>query len=66
MAPAEGDTITDLYGFEIKVNVQGQAVRMQCDGSSRRLEGSWLPFVAETKLPPEHKLKEMVRKVSLE
>lgn len=57
------DTMTDLYGFEIKVNVQQQAVRLQCDGAAQRHEGTWSPFIQSNKLPPEAKLKLMVRKV---
>jgi hypothetical protein len=57
------ETVTDLYGFDIKVNVQAQAIRLQCDGNSRRNESTWAPFVEKNKLPGEHRLKEMVRKV---
>jgi hypothetical protein len=58
---AEED-ITDLYGFRIEATVQQQAVRLQCDGTSQRLEGAWAGAVSQ--LPPEAKLKGLVREVT--
>lgn len=60
-APAEGET--DLYGFQLKLNVKQQAVRLQCDGSSRRTEGNWVSVAQQQQLPPEVKLKGMIRLV---
>lgn len=53
----------DLYGFELKLDVQQQAVRLQCDGTSRRAESQWVSAAQEQQLPPEAKLKGMVRQV---
>lgn len=57
------ELITDLYGFQTKATVQQQAIRQMADGASRLSEAAWLPFVQQNKLPPESKLKDMVRKV---
>lgn len=57
------DVVNDLYGFQISVTVQQQAVRLQADGVSSGTEGLWLPFVQSMTLPPENKLKGMIRKV---
>ncbi|WIA29030.1 hypothetical protein OEZ86_011544 [Tetradesmus obliquus] len=35
---------------------------MQADGISRRSEGMWVAFIGDNKLPPEGKLKDMIRK----
>lgn len=56
------ESTTDLYGFSIKVSVQQQAIRMQADGISRRAEGAWAAYVGDSQLPPDNKLKDMVRK----
>jgi hypothetical protein len=55
---------SDMYGFQIKLNVQQQAIRLQCDGSSRRNESNWVTVAQEQQLPPEAKLKGMIRLVS--
>eukprot|EP00879_Flechtneria_rotunda_P024099 GHRR01025541.1.p1 GENE.GHRR01025541.1~~GHRR01025541.1.p1 ORF type:complete len:165 (+),score=59.64 GHRR01025541.1:654-1148(+) len=63
MAVAEGSELaSDLYGFQINLTVQQQAIRLQCDGASKRNEGLWLPYVEKLQLPPANKLKELVRK----
>lgn len=55
---------TDLYGFQLKLNLQQQAIRMQCDGISRRNESSWASIAQQQQLPAEAKLKGMLRLVS--
>jgi hypothetical protein len=52
---------TDLYGFQLKLNVQQQAVRLQCDGVSTRNEGAWVSVAQQQQLPPAAKLKGMMR-----
>eukprot|EP00878_Enallax_costatus_P037409 GHUV01042253.1.p1 GENE.GHUV01042253.1~~GHUV01042253.1.p1 ORF type:complete len:124 (+),score=34.49 GHUV01042253.1:332-703(+) len=61
-SPSAAEPITDLYGFQTKATVQQQAVRQMADGASRFSEAAWLSYVQQNKLPPEGKLKEMVRK----
>lgn len=56
---------TDLYGFSVKLNVQHQAVRLQCDGISRRNESQWAQVAQQQQLPPEAKLKSMIRLVGV-
>lgn len=56
---------SDLYGFQIKLNVQQQAIRLQCDGSSRRNESNWVTVAQEQQLPAEAKLKGMIRLVRI-
>jgi hypothetical protein len=55
----------DLYGFQLKLDVKQQAVRLQCDGSSRRAEGNWISVAQQQQLPPGTKLKGMIRLVGL-
>lgn len=59
------DAVDDLYGFKINVTVQQQAVRLQADGVSSGAEAVWLPYIQSTNLPPENKLKTMIRKVEM-
>ncbi|KAF8072845.1 Tbc1d2 [Scenedesmus sp. PABB004] len=61
MAEPEPEQASDLYGFAFAATLQQQAVRLQADGAARRAEAAWLPFAAAQRLPPEHRLKDMVR-----
>ena len=62
---AQDDQEFDLYGFQLKgLDVQQQAIRLQCDGNSRRNESNWVAVAQQQQLPPEAKLKSMVRQVS--
>lgn len=55
---------TDLYGFQLgNLTVQQQAIRLQNDGSSRRAEAAWVVVAQQQQLPPEAKLKSMIRLV---
>jgi hypothetical protein len=59
------DIETDLNGFQLnKLNVQQQAIRLQCDGTSRRAEANWVSVAQQQQLPPEAKLKGLIRMVS--
>lgn len=59
---AAAETITDLYGFQMQATVQQQAMRQMCDGSSTRAEAAWMAYVQQQALPPDSKLKELIRK----
>lgn len=56
------DSKVDLYGFNLKISVQHQAERIECDKAAEKEEEKWRAFIEKNKLPPESKLKEMVRK----
>lgn len=59
------DVDTDLYGFQLKqLNVQQQAIRLQCDGTAARAQANWVSVAQQQQLPPEAKLKGLIRLVS--
>lgn len=62
MQPAE--TISDLYGFPIKVYASQDKERKDCDAAEAAATLAWAPYIETQKLPAsEAKVKEMIRKV---
>ncbi|GLC41876.1 hypothetical protein PLESTF_000095400 [Pleodorina starrii] len=56
-------TVTDLYGFPIKVLPSQEDERRACDASVEREQVNWMPYIEKERLPnSESKLKEMIRK----
>ncbi|GIL48738.1 hypothetical protein Vafri_5180 [Volvox africanus] len=56
-------TVTDLYGFPIKVLPSQEDERRSCDANVEREQVVWMPYIEKERLPTnEGKLKEMIRK----
>ncbi|KXZ54436.1 hypothetical protein GPECTOR_5g89 [Gonium pectorale] len=56
-------TVTDLYGFPIKVLPSQEEERRSCDATVEREQVAWMPYIEKERLPnSESKLKEMIRK----
>ena len=63
---APADTITDLYGFPVKVYVPQVKERADCDATVEKEQLNWMPYIEKERLPnSESKTKEMICKVNV-